>query len=82
MTNIATGNRKNSEFVQLQPVVRSFAVGFSPISVFFPVQRTGPANTNYGYKDKEDSGVGEEMDGEMEEVDKFPDDKSDGFADL
>ena len=45
-TNIATGNRKNSEFVQPQPVVRSFAVGFSPISVFFPVQRTGPVNTN------------------------------------
>ena len=31
--------------MQPQPVVRSFAVGFSPISVFFPVQRTGPANT-------------------------------------
>ena len=44
-TNITTGNRKNSEFVQPQPVVWSFAVGFSPISVFFPVQRTGPANT-------------------------------------
>ena len=47
-TNVATGNRKNSEFVQPQPVVRSFAVGFSSISVFFPVQRTGPANTIYG----------------------------------
>ena len=46
-TNIATGNRKNSEFVQPQPVVRSFAVGFSPISVFSPVQRTGPANTSH-----------------------------------
>ena len=46
-TNIATGNRKNSEFVQPQPVVRSFAVGFSPISVFFPVQRTEPANTSW-----------------------------------
>ena len=46
LTNIATGNRKFSEFVQLQPVVRSFAVGFSSISVFFPVLRTGPANTN------------------------------------
>ena len=45
-TNISTGNRKNSEFVQLQLVVRSFAVGFSPISVFFPVQWTGPANTS------------------------------------
>ena len=45
-TNVATGNRKNSEFVQPQPVVRSFAVGFSPISVFFPVQWTGPANTS------------------------------------
>ena len=44
-TNVATGNRKNSEFVQLQLVVRSFAVGFSSISVFFPVQQTGPANT-------------------------------------
>ena len=32
--------------MQPQPVVRSFAVGFSPISVFFPVQQTGPANTN------------------------------------
>ena len=31
--------------MQTQPVVQSFAVGFSPISVFFPVQRTGPANT-------------------------------------
>ena len=48
-TNITTGNRKNSEFVQPQPVVRSFAVGFSPISVFFPVQRTGPANTRGGH---------------------------------
>ena len=26
-------------------MVRSFAVGFSSISVFFPVQQTGPANT-------------------------------------
>ena len=32
--------------MQPQPVVWSFAVGFSPISVFFPVQRTGPANTS------------------------------------
>ena len=38
LTNVATGNRKNSEFVQPQPVVQSFAVGFSSISVFFPVQ--------------------------------------------
>ena len=45
-TNIATGNRKNSECMQPQPVVRSFAVGFSSISVFFPVQQTGPANTS------------------------------------
>ena len=45
LTNVATGNRKNSEFVQPQLVVRSFAVGFSSISVFFPVQWTGPANT-------------------------------------
>ena len=48
-TNVATGNWKNSEFVQPQPVVQSFAVGFSPISVFFPVQWTGPANTMYIY---------------------------------
>ena len=34
-TNLTTGNRKISEFVQLQPVVQSFAVGFSSISVFF-----------------------------------------------
>ena len=34
LTNLATGNRKNSEFVQLQLVVRSFAVGFSSILVF------------------------------------------------
>ena len=27
--------------------VSSFAVGFSLISVFFPVQRTGPANTSH-----------------------------------
>ena len=45
LTNVATGNWKNSEFVQPQPVVRSFAVGFSSISVFFPVQWTGPVNT-------------------------------------
>ena len=44
-TNVATGNRKNSEFVQPQPVVQSFSVGFSPISVFFPVQQT--VNTNH-----------------------------------
>ena len=44
-TNITTGNQKISEFVQPQPVVWSFSVGFSSISVFFPVQRTGPANT-------------------------------------
>ena len=37
---------KTSEFVQPQLVVRSFAVGFGPISVFFPVQWTGPVNTN------------------------------------
>ena len=47
LTNIATGNRKNSEFVQPQPVVWSFAVGLNSISVFFPVQRTGPVNTIY-----------------------------------
>ena len=44
-TNILTGNWKISEFVQRQPVVWSFAVGFSSISVFFPAQQTGPANT-------------------------------------
>ena len=44
-TNVATGNWKFSEFVQLQLVVWSFAVGFSSISVFFPVQQTGPVNT-------------------------------------
>ena len=44
-TNLATGNWKISEFAQLRPVVQSFAVGFSSISVFFPVQQTGPANT-------------------------------------
>ena len=32
---------------QPQLVVWSFAVGFSSISVFFPVQQTGPANTMY-----------------------------------
>ena len=36
-TNLATGNWKFSEFVQLQPEVWSFAVGFSLISVFFSV---------------------------------------------
>ena len=45
LTNIATGKWKNSEFVQPQPVVRSFAVGFSLISVFFQSSPTGPANT-------------------------------------
>ena len=47
LTNIATGNWKISEFVQPQLVVRSFSVGFSSISVFFPVQWTGPANTSW-----------------------------------
>ena len=42
--NLTTGNQKISEFVQLQPVVRSFAVGFSSVSVNFLVQWTGPAN--------------------------------------
>ena len=46
LTNVATGNWKISEFVQLQPVVWSFAVGFSSILVFFSVQQTGPANTS------------------------------------
>ena len=35
LTNLATGNQKISEFVQLQPVVWSFAVGFSLILVIF-----------------------------------------------
>ena len=47
LTNLANGNQKISEFVQLQPVVQSFAVGFSSISVFFLVEQTGPVNTNY-----------------------------------
>ena len=46
LTNVATGNQRISQFVQLQSVVRSFAVGFSSISVFFLVQQTGPVNTN------------------------------------
>ena len=37
-TNLTTGNWKFSEFVQLQLVVWSVAVGFSSISVFFSVQ--------------------------------------------
>ena len=48
-TNLATGNRKISEFVQLQPVVRFFSVGFSLISVFFSVQWTGPVNISCWY---------------------------------
>ena len=51
-TNIATGNQKISEFVQLQPVVWSFAVGFSLVSVFFSVQRTGPVNTTFSKEKK------------------------------
>ena len=47
LTNVKTSNWKNSEFVQPQPVVQSFAVEFSSISVFFPVQWTGPANTSH-----------------------------------
>ena len=46
-TNLATGNQKFSEFVQLQQMVQSFAVGFSLISIFCSVQKTGPANTIY-----------------------------------
>ena len=53
--------KKNSEFVQPQPVVRSFAVGFSLISVFFPVQRTGPANTTYRCKAHYSDWVEKEM---------------------
>ena len=35
LTNLTTGDQKFSEFVQLQPVVWSFAVGFSSVLVFF-----------------------------------------------
>ena len=42
----------------------------------------GGEEGDYGYEDEEDSGVDEERDGETEEVDEFPDDESDGFADL
>ena len=34
-TNVATGNRKNSEFVQLQPVVRSLQLGSVRFRSFF-----------------------------------------------
>ena len=44
-TNLTTGNQKISEFVQLQPAVQSFAVGFSSVSVMFLGQQTGPVNT-------------------------------------
>ena len=44
-TNLATGNQKIIEFLQLHLVVRSFPVGFSSISVFFAVEQTGPVNT-------------------------------------
>ena len=42
----------------------------------------GGEEGDYGYEDEENSRVGEEMDSKMEEVDKFPNDKSDSFADL
>ena len=45
LTNIATDNWKISEFVQLQLMVQSFAVGFSLASVIFSVQFAGPENT-------------------------------------
>ena len=35
LTNLATGDQKFSEFVQLQPVVWSFAAWFSSVLVFF-----------------------------------------------
>ena len=38
LTNVATGNQKIAEFVQLQLVFQSLAVGFSLVSVIFPVQ--------------------------------------------
>ncbi|EDR05496.1 uncharacterized protein LACBIDRAFT_329829 [Laccaria bicolor S238N-H82] len=41
----------------------------------------GGEEGDYGYEDEEDSRVDEEMDGEAEVVDKFPNDESDGSAD-
>jgi len=43
---MATGNWTDPNCGQLQLVVRSFAVGFSSVSVIFSVQWTGPANTS------------------------------------
>ena len=45
LTNLTTGNWKFSEFVQLQLVVQSFAIGFSLVLVIFSVQWTKPVNT-------------------------------------
>ena len=45
-TNLTTGNLKISEFVQLQPVVWSFSVGFSSVSVIFLAQQTEPVNAS------------------------------------
>jgi len=42
---MATGNWTDPNCGQLQLVVRSFAVGFSSVSVIFSVQWTGPVNT-------------------------------------
>jgi len=42
---MATGNWTDPNCGQLQLVVRSFAVGFSSVSIIFSVQWTGPANT-------------------------------------
>ena len=44
---MATGNWTDPNCGQLQLVVRSFAVGFSSVSVIFSVQWTGPANTKH-----------------------------------
>jgi len=46
LSNLGTGNQKNSGSGQLQLVVWSFAVGFSSVLVIFLVQSTGPGNTN------------------------------------
>jgi hypothetical protein len=45
LSNLETGNRNFAKSVQLQLVVRSFAVGLSSVVVIFLVHSTGPANT-------------------------------------
>jgi hypothetical protein len=42
----------------------------------------GGEEGDYRYEDEEESEVDEEMDSKTEEVDKFSNDESDGFADL